>query len=589
MKNRAALDVSRFTAVMLSLLLMCLLSIPSLAFAQTTTSSLELITISTDGSSGSDGDSRNPKISTDGTALAFDSASTNLVAPASNGNGNIFVKSLSIAGSSNRLLTPGPLGIGGNGASQNVKVSGDGRYVVFESLASDLGAENLPLGDTNGVSDVFLCEVSTGKIWCLSVTDIGDQANGASVDAAISDDGSTIAFASSATNLDPASGPVVDKAVYVRSFASGTLGPLSCASVNAAGQKSNQGCFRPALSPGGMKVAFDSTATDLVAGHTGAAADVFMCDVATPSPTMQCISLNWDGTQAIRPSTKPTFSSDGTRLAFESEASGLVQGLIDVNGYSDVFIRNLQAGTTACASVIPSGAQTGNDISYSVTLSSDGRYVAFVSSATDLTTDVALNGRRQAFVRDMTNGVLTCVSVNATGVVADYHSDYPSVSGDGKMVAFDSWAENLIINPPAGALAWEVYLWQLSTTFDVAFDSLGGSPVAPLTGVADGSTILAPVPPPTKEGYSFGGWYKDAGCTVPWDFAADTVSADTTLYAKWNTPTPPTPGPTPLPTPSQPGGLAPTGDGIEVMGLVFLVAAGLGGLLLAHAFRRRSV
>ena len=157
-------------------------------------------------------------------------------------------------------------------------------------------------------------------------------------------------------------------------------------------------------------------------------------------------------------------SADGRYEVFTSSASDLVAGMSDTNGSSDVFVRDLQTGVTTLVSVNTAGTAAGNGASDSGVISADGRYVAFRSYATDLATP-ATDGNSNIFVRDLQTGVTTLVSVNTAGTGgANSYSDEPTISGDGSLVAFRSYATNLVSTPDNNGNS-DIFLrnWQAAT------------------------------------------------------------------------------------------------------------------------------
>jgi Tol biopolymer transport system component len=185
-------------------------------------------------------------------------------------------------------------------------------------------------------------------------------------------------------------------------------------------------------------VTFFSGASNLVSGDTNGQGDIFVHDRQTGETTR--VSVASDGTQADGLSVFSTLSADGRYVAFESSSSNLVSG--DTNGTNDVFVHDRQTGETTRVSVNATGVE-GNDGSGGPVLSADGRYIAFASAASNL-----VNGDTNAvadiFVRDRQTGETTRVSVNATGVEGNDGSGGPVLSADGRYVAFLSYASNLV-------------------------------------------------------------------------------------------------------------------------------------------------
>lgn len=341
-------------------------------------------------------------------------------------------------------------GAAGDADSQLASISGDGRFVAFWSLASTLVG-----GDTNGTSDVFVHDRSTGVTERASVDSKERQSVGGDRDGvldtnfgrpAISADGRFVVFASSATNLvNGDRNRAVD--VFLRDRAAGTTERVSL-----VGRKSeaNGESSHPAISPDGRFVVFASFADNLVAGDTNFVSDVFLRD--RQAGTTERVSVSSAGEQADNNSDGSAISADGRFVAFASSASNLAAG--DNDGASDVFLRDRQAGTTEGVSIVaPSvgfGGHTG-----APAISANGRYVAFDSWEPDLVPGDT-NNSFDVFVRDRVTGGLERVSVDSAGVQGDDWSLAPSISADGRFVAFHSFAGNLVADD--GNFDFDVFL-----------------------------------------------------------------------------------------------------------------------------------
>jgi archaellum component FlaF (FlaF/FlaG flagellin family) len=209
-------------------------------------------------------------------------------------------------------------------------------------------------------------------------------------------------------------------------------------SVTSAGRQANEFSSRPDLDGQGNLVVFDSAATNLVPGDTNQALDVFVHDRTTD--TTERISVGSDEAQGNSGSHSPSISSEGRFVAFVSTASNLVPG--DTNGVDDVFVRDLVAGTTERVSLRSNGAQ-GNSSTTQTGISADGRWVAFSSFATNLVPRDT-NGLFDVFIHDRQAGRTERVSVSSNEAQGDAPSTSPSVSGNGELVAFKSTATNLV-------------------------------------------------------------------------------------------------------------------------------------------------
>jgi Tol biopolymer transport system component len=306
-------------------------------------------------------------------------------------------------------------------------ISADGQHVVFTSNAT-----NLVAGDTNNSYDVFLADLHQPSVVArASVSGNGFVANGPSALPTFSDGAAYMAFSSAAMNIAPGANGWGQ--TYVRDM---TTGALSMASVSSSGTPGDASTYGWCVSADGRYVAFSSDADNLSPlDHTGSR-DVFFRDLQAGTTTL--VSVGWDGSQAFDGSDGVSMSSDGRYVAFHCNDPFVAD---DTNGVSDVFVRDMQAGTIVRASLGASGVQ-GNGASGNASMSADGRYVAFLSQATNLVPGDT-NGVLDVFVRDLQAGTTTLVSAGIGGVPADGASDSASISPDGRYVAFHSAATNL--------------------------------------------------------------------------------------------------------------------------------------------------
>ena len=202
-----------------------------------------------------------------------------------------------------------------------------------------------------------------------------------------------------------------------------------------------------AMSADGRYVTMAGPATNLVPGDTNQHDDVFVRD--RWRGTTSLVSVSSTGAQGNNDSAgnpdqtanQVAISADGRYVAFVSYATNLVPG--DTNNALDVFVRDRQRGTTRRVDVASSGAQSNGTAGYGVSMSADGRYVAFSSDATNLVPGDT-NGNGDVFVRDLVNGTTRRVSLSSTGGQGNSLSSEARISGDGRNVAFDSGADNLV-------------------------------------------------------------------------------------------------------------------------------------------------
>ena len=483
------------------------------------TGTTTLVSVDSNGVQGNAG-SFSPAISADGRWIAFESNADNLVAGDSNGASDVFLRD-TLSGTTTRISVAGD-GTQANGASARAAITDDGRFITFDSTAT-----NLVAGDSNGFADVFVHDRVTGSTVRISVDSNGAQGNGVSQYASISGDGSTIAFQSDASNLVPTdSNAHTDVFVFDRASAVTTRASLAngIAANNDSYSHATSCCLRQ-ISADGRIVAFESRASNLVGGDTNSRTDVFAVDLAAASTTRvsvssagvqgndrsgdasisstgrfiafdsdatnlvtadtngatdvflydrqylvtERISLDSAGNQANGASSNPSVSADGRFVAFESTASNLVAG--DSNGNTDVFVRDRQDGSTQRASVSSTSTQ-GNGPSFAAAISDDGRYVAFASLANNLVPGDS-NGATDIFVRDLLSGTTERVSVDSSGVQGNGTSRDEAISADGRYVAFDSAASNLVAGDTNGAIDTFVRDRLTGTTTRVSVNSAG--------------------------------------------------------------------------------------------------------------------
>jgi Tol biopolymer transport system component len=378
-------------------------------------------------------------------------------------------------------------GVQGNFGSAFPAISADGRYVAFESNAS-----NLDPADSSTTKDVFVRDRAAGTTAIASLDPTGHAGNQDSINAALSADGHAVAFASLATNLVPGD-TNFEYDIFVRDLAARTLERVS---VSSSGAQSDFDSFRPSLSGDGRFVAFDSRASTLVAGDTNGRVDVFVRDRLLG--TTERVSISSSGVEGNDDSVSGRLSADGRYVAFLSRASNLVAGdtngkqdvfvhdrvtgttqrlalaghaaeldsdvsdfavtpdfrwvafstdatnviAFDTNGSIDVFVHDVMLGATERASVGPHDAQA-NSGSFFAAISADGRRVAFLSGATNLVPGDS-NGVPDVFVRDRVDGTTTRASLSSNGAQGNGQSQSCAISADGRWVAFDSLASNLV-------------------------------------------------------------------------------------------------------------------------------------------------
>jgi Tol biopolymer transport system component len=311
----------------------------------------------------------------------------------------------------------GPGGIQANGYSEVYSISAKGRYVAFTSYASNL----LP-GDLGPGGDVFVRDRKEGTTELVSPGIDGEWPNGTSFEPSLSANGRYVAFTSSASNLVPVDTGLYDLFVYDRKRQTTEL-----ITANSAGEPIGLYPFYCAISGNGRYVAFADEGSNLVPGDTNDKPDVFVHDRKTG--TTERVSVSSSGAEGDGFAVKPEITHNGRFVTFFSSSTNLVPD--DTNGTNDVFVHDRKTGETELVSVNSAGEQ-GNGGSYLPSISADGRFVAFGSDATNLAAVGDIGVR--VFVHDRKTGETELASVNSAGQPA--HGDYPSISDDGRFVAF---------------------------------------------------------------------------------------------------------------------------------------------------------
>ncbi len=320
-------------------------------------------------------------------------------------------------------------GTQGDDASNKASISAGARYVAFESPAS-----NLVPDDTNEAKDIFVFDRDMKTIERVSITHNGMQANSYSCDSSLSGDGRYVAFESFASNLvpDDTNGR---KDIFVFDRNNRTIERVS---INNDGFEGNGSSCKPGINAEGRYVAFESFASNLVEEDTNGRKDIFVFD--RESRSISRVSIAEDGTQADNYSSNPGISCDGRYIVFDSHASNLVA--YDTNGVSDIFVFDQDTTTIKRVSIAYDGTQV-NNYSSNPGISSDGRYIAFDSAASNLVPQDT-NGDRDIFVYDHETDTIECVNMGENGLQGDADSTEPCVSADGRYVAFESLATNLV-------------------------------------------------------------------------------------------------------------------------------------------------
>jgi hypothetical protein len=413
-----------------------------------------------------------------------------------------------------QLVSTNANGVTGNARAAGeytLAISADGRFVAFNSLAS-----NLATPDTNGFFDTFYKDTWAGSVGFV-VSDVSglpspqeshtlgteQLLHGRSL--SMSADGRYVAFSTNANHLVPLyfgitgdgsahliEGPSgltfqLDTSaamnagdlnaysdVYVKDMVTGNIQLASSTSsgLSPAGEVVYQdlfydvrwnpnSSFHPSISADGRYVAFTSNFSLLVPGDQSAGQDILIKDLQTGA--IQRVSNNAAGAQAqpVGDTDYAVFSADGRYLFFESSANNLVAD--DTNTFRDIFRKDLQTNDMVRASLSAAGAQ-GNANSMHAAVSADGRYVAFESLAGNLVTGDT-NQVLDVFYKDLQTGAIQRVSVSNAGaqITQPEVTMEPSISADGRFVVFNSGASELIFQAPRHDFGLDVYIKDMST------------------------------------------------------------------------------------------------------------------------------
>jgi Tol biopolymer transport system component len=368
------------------------------------TGKTEPVSVTADGAAAGGGSAT---ISADGRFIAFGSDASNMVSGDTNDTDGIFIRDRQTGKTELVSIRTDQVPSGGSSPS----ISSDGRFVAFS-------VSEAPGSDATRRAVVFDRVAATTEPLVVSGNVSRTPLN--SGQPAISGDGQWVAF-------------VTAGQVFARHRVTGAA---QLVSASAEGAPANHDCFSPAISGDGRFIAFWSSATNLVPGDTNGRRDIFVRDRQTGKTEL--VSVAADGAPGNADSYSPALSADGRFVSFVSEANNLVPG--DTNGRDDLFVRDRQSGKTELVSVTPSGAPAGGQ---GRAISADGRFVAFASWANNLVPGDT-NESNDIFVRDRQSGTTELVSVTVSSAPANNHSSIPAISADGRFVAFISWADNLV-------------------------------------------------------------------------------------------------------------------------------------------------
>lgn len=389
-----------------------------------------------------------PIMNADASYLAFYSAGTDVIGNQIDGNQNFDIFLYERATGANTLVshTQGSRSTTGAMVSLYPDVSADGRFVVYQSTAPDLVANDL-----NNAEDIFIWDRTTNSNTLVSrsaTSPASASANARSFGAKISDDGGTVSFTSRASDLLTGQSASGNGDVFFLDRSTSTLYLIS----HQPGSTSNGGddqSFLTLPSVDGAFFAFNTLASNIVANDNDGSGDVIIYDRAADTNTAASArAANLASLSANGHSGTQRASEDGRFVVFVSEATNLAPNQSDGNNTSDIFLRDRQTNSTMLvshAAGLP--AKTADAISDSPVISGDGRWIAYASKASDLVNGVVdLGGGANVYLYDRVNDATTLVSHSFLGptFTGSDVSVTPAISGDGRFVAYTSYAVDLV-------------------------------------------------------------------------------------------------------------------------------------------------
>lgn len=346
------------------------------------TGEMTIVSVASNGARANGSSYGGASISPDGRFVTFVSTATNLVDTDTNNMQDIFVHDMETGETT--LVSVSSNGDQSNDESQYPVISEDGRYVVYESMADNLVAD-----DTNNFWDIFIHDRQTQETKRLSVANDGSQANGVSQGASMSANGRFITFISGADNLvGDDTNMASDVFIYDRE-----LDEIGRLPVSNNGAQANAHAYCSKISRNGRFVTFCSFATNLTENDTNGYGDIFVHDRQTGETAN--ISLASDGEQANWDSLSGNISDDGRFVVFASYADNLVDG--DTNESQDIFLHDRHLGSTIRVSV-PNNHFQASKHNYFPVISADGTIIAFDSVAWNLVEDDT-NGFVDVYIR----------------------------------------------------------------------------------------------------------------------------------------------------------------------------------------------
>ncbi|MFV2064756.1 MAG: TolB family protein [Chloroflexota bacterium] len=369
-------------------------------------------------------------ISGTGQFVAFDSRATNLIRGDDNNSSDVFIRDSKTG--KTRLVSKSFVAGVASGKSSRPSISVSGRYIAFQSDASDLTRR-----DANDKVDVFVWDRKRNGSELISRNKDGAQGDDHSFNPAISANGRWVAFESSATNLVGEDNKG-NRQIYL--FDRSTH-DMILVSRNGRGRAGNSDSRNPAITAKGHYVVYESAATNLTSKDSKGYTQVYKFDRVTMRTTL--VSRNNKGKAGNNDSNDPAISTDDARVVFNSLATNFAK---DTNGVADVYMRDRKAKRTRRVSLNWRGKQLNGgsqQVNTNPDISANGKWVAFESAATNATKRSTFSGAyEQLYARNLQTGLVKLIS--RRGPIANASSNEPTFSDDGAFAAFTSQGTNLI-------------------------------------------------------------------------------------------------------------------------------------------------
>ncbi|MCD9185601.1 MAG: FG-GAP-like repeat-containing protein [Pyrinomonadaceae bacterium] len=400
---------------------------------------VKLISYNNTNTASANNDSLDSTLSDDGRFIAFISFASNIGTVSDvNPFSDIFVRDTET--NQTKTLSVNSSGtLTGNCTSRRPRISGNGNFVAFDSCATDL------ISPEATVIGVYLRNLQTNETKLVSVASNGQQVNGNLL--AINDDGRYVVFSSSDQNVTNIPDTQNFRDIFVRDTVLNTTTMVSVDQTNSSPGNGNSYNgdnleYNVKITKNGRFVIFPSLATNLTSQTATATFNIFVRDLQTQ--TTKPVSVNSSNTQMVGAELRSVISEDGRYAYFTSLSSAVTAN--DQNSSFDVFRRDLENNTTSLVSVKADNSASGNGFSKYPFISSDGRYVAFESTAPDLQTTVPdTNQTQDIFLRDMVSGTTRMVSVNNSNTDGgNSFSVLRGMSSDAKTILFGSFASNIV-------------------------------------------------------------------------------------------------------------------------------------------------